>query len=258
MCGSADSDTLDLNKLAAAGNVARIEHIRTQVNGSGDAPSSPSSPAYSNSPPPASSPHRSSLSQAPAQLQAPPLYSMPPNPSVSTGNSLTIDAPSIRFSDRPAGRLLFKTSPFFTIIRPLTGVVECKGRSLLSIRIWVRLTKAIAREHTRDHVDVMVTLPADVAAQLQSDQLYRVMVFCAPDTGLNRFSAADVAFPHQVELKVNLDDVKANLRGLKNKPGSTRPADITSFLRKKAGYNNQVTLTYALTQKVRPCSLSSF
>lgn len=80
------------------------------------------------------------------------------------------------------------------------------------------------------------------------------MVFCAADTGLNHFSASDVAFPHQVELKVNLDDVKANLRGLKNKPGSTRPADITSFIRKKAGYNNQVTMTYALTQKVRPHS----
>jgi len=78
------------------------------------------------------------------------------------------------------------------------------------------------------------------------------MVFCAADNGLNHFSASDIAFPHQVELKVNLDDVKANLKGLKNKPGSTRPADITPFIRKKPGYNNQVTLTYALTQKVRP------
>lgn len=81
------------------------------------------------------------------------------------------------------------------------------------------------------------------------------MVFCAHDTGLNHLSASEIAFPHQVELKVNLDDVKANLRGLKNKPGSTRPADITSFIRKKAGYNNQVTLTYALTQKVCPLFL---
>ncbi|KAL9108933.1 MAG: hypothetical protein Q9227_006329 [Pyrenula ochraceoflavens] len=60
---------------------------------------------------------------------------------------------------------------------------------------------------------------------------------------------SDIQFPHQVELKVNLDDVKANLRGLKNKPGSTRPADITDQLRKKPGYVNTVTMTYALTQK---------
>jgi E3 SUMO-protein ligase PIAS1 len=98
---------------------------------------------------------------------------------------------------------------------------------------------------------VSVTLSAEVATQLQNDDLYRVMVFCAADYGLNGFSASEIAFPHQVELKVNLDDVKANLRGLKNKPGSTRPADITSFIRKKSNYPNQVTLTYALTQKVR-------
>lgn len=112
------------------------------------------------------------------------------------------------------------------------------------------LTQDTVRESTRDHVDTSVTLSPEVAAQIQNDALYRVMVFCTADNGLNNFSASDVAFPHQVELKVNLDDVKANLRGLKNKPGSTRPADITSFIRKKAGYNNQVTLTYALTQKV--------
>jgi hypothetical protein len=56
----------------------------------------------------------------------------------------------------------------------------------------------VAREHTR--VDVVVTLSADVAKQLQSNNLYRVTVFCAPDTGLNQLSAADIAFPHQIKL----------------------------------------------------------
>ncbi|KAF7513287.1 hypothetical protein GJ744_009708 [Endocarpon pusillum] len=199
-----------LNKLAAAGDVARIDHIRSLVNGSADA-NAPSSSLYTPTPPSSSSPYRPTSS---TQQSPPAGYSMPPNPSFGSG------------------QVHFKTSPFFTIVQPLSGVVECK-----------------ARESTRDHVDVSVTLSAEVATQLQNDELYRVMVYCAHDTGLNHFSASEIAFPHQVELKVNLDDVKANLRGLKNKPGSTRPADITSFIRKKAGYNNQVTLTYALTQK---------
>ena len=117
----------------------------------------------------------------------------------------------------------------------------------------VKLTIYTARESTRDHADVTVNLSAEVANLLQNEE-YKVMVFCAADNSLNHFSSSDIAFPHQVELKVNLDDVKANLRGLKNKPGSTRPADITSFIRKKPNYNNQVTLTYALTQKVCPYS----
>ncbi|KAL1868464.1 E3 SUMO-protein ligase pli1 [Diaporthe australafricana] len=74
----------------------------------------------------------------------------------------------------------------------------------------------------------------------------RVLVFCA---GANT-GPQDIAFPHQSELKVNGGDVKANLRGLKNKPGSTRPVDITDLLRLKIPtYTNNIEFTYALTQK---------
>ncbi|KAL2809021.1 PINIT domain-containing protein [Aspergillus granulosus] len=128
--------------------------------------------------------------------------------------------------------LNFKESPFYKILSQLTPTTECK-----------------AREHTRDSVELKVLLNSDIASRLQSDPKLRVMIFCAADTGLNQFTKSDIAFPHQVELKANLDEVKANLRGLKNKPGTTRPADITNFIRKRAGYTNHVVMTYALTQK---------
>jgi hypothetical protein len=94
-----------------------------------------------------------------------------------------------------------------------------------------------------------VTLTSDVVELLQ-DTSHRIMVFCTGDNSQSPFQPSDIAFPHQVELRCNLDEVKANLRGLKNKPGSTRPADITNMIRKKTGYPNEVQLTYALTQKV--------
>ncbi|OJD12599.1 hypothetical protein AJ78_06842 [Emergomyces pasteurianus Ep9510] len=137
--------------------------------------------------------------------------------------------PSHPFS---TARLNFKQSPFYCILEPLTPVVECK-----------------VREHTRDSVNLKVVLTATNACRLQNDPSLRVMVYCAADSGLNQYTKCDIAFPHQVELKANLDDVKANLRGLKNKPGSTRPADITNFIRKKSCYVNHVVMTYALTQK---------
>jgi E3 SUMO-protein ligase PIAS1 len=78
------------------------------------------------------------------------------------------------------------------------------------------------------------------------------MVYCAVvDQGIGFTRDTDIAFPHQVEIRVN--DVMVpglNTRGLKNKPGSTRPADITDHISKKANYRNEVALTYALTQKV--------
>ncbi|RAH42998.1 Zn-finger transcription factor [Aspergillus brunneoviolaceus CBS 621.78] len=130
------------------------------------------------------------------------------------------------------GRLTFKDSPFYTVLDQLTPTAECK-----------------VREHTRDSVELKVAFTPSMASKLQADPNLRVMVFCAADTGLNQYTKSDIAFPHQVELKTNLDEVKANLRGLKNKPGTTRPADITNYVRKKAGYQNTVVLTFALTQK---------
>lgn len=80
-----------------------------------------------------------------------------------------------------------------------------------------------------------------------TDRTMRVFVMCTAD----KVGPQDIAFPYQCELKVNGGDIKANLRGLKNKPGSTRPVDITDALRlKPAAYPNNVELTYALTQKV--------
>lgn len=100
-----------------------------------------------------------------------------------------------------------------------------------------------------------ITIRAQDHAALQqplTDPSYRVMVFCAAgNTGYQ-----DIAFPYQCELKVNGGDIKANLRGVKNKPGSTRPVDITDLLRlKPASYTNTVEFTYALTQKVGAESL---
>lgn len=85
-----------------------------------------------------------------------------------------------------------------------------------------------------------------ILSRVALDPSLRVMVFCAGD-GQGR---QDIAFPHQSEIKVNGGDIKANLRGLKNKPGSTRPVDITKDLRLKIpSYVNNVEMTYALTTK---------
>lgn len=85
-----------------------------------------------------------------------------------------------------------------------------------------------------------------VLQRCNEDKSYRIMVFCASDDS----GVQDVAFPHQSELRVNGDEIKANLRGLKNKPGSTRPVDITNALRLRGNYMNNIEFTYALTNRV--------
>ncbi|CAG8403183.1 unnamed protein product [Penicillium salamii] len=172
--------------------------------------------------------------------QAPPVQSPAQARSTAPGISLSpypyTPGPSAPVMKTPApkspGPLVFKDSPFFAVVESLTPVVECK-----------------IRENTRDSVELKVMLSQSAAYQLQTDPNMRVMVYCAGDSGLTQFTKSDIAFPHQVELKVNLDEVKANLRGLKNRPGTTQPADVTNYIRKKAHYPNNIVMTYALTQK---------
>ena len=145
-------------------------------------------------------------------------------------------------------QLNFKDSPFFTIIEPLSPMLEC-----------------IPRETTRDEVNCSIQLSARIADQLTADPNRRVMIYSASDP-VSHFAKSDISFPHQIEIKINEDEVKAYYRGLKNKPGTTRPADITSYMRRKrerptdfkADYANQFKVTWALTPKAGISIKSTF
>lgn len=86
---------------------------------------------------------------------------------------------------------------------------------------------------------------------MRVDPTLKLLLFSAMENSLSEYNnLQDVAFPSQIEVKINGDEVKANFKGLKNKPGSTRPADITEYVRKTpAHYRNTIQITYALTQK---------
>jgi E3 SUMO-protein ligase PIAS1 len=140
----------------------------------------------------------------------------------------------------------FKSSPFYLIQQQLGETKECLSKSSPEFKygvadVYLAMT---AHRHT-------VSIPLRVSdhpllSRVAKDPLLKVMVFCAAE-GQGR---QDISFPHQSEIKVNGSDIKANLRGLKNKPGSTRPVDITKDLRLNiAAYSNTVELTYALTNK---------
>ncbi|KAF2404207.1 hypothetical protein EJ06DRAFT_526299 [Trichodelitschia bisporula] len=161
----------------------------------------------------------------PASIQAPSNYpshipygmpGMPPG------------APQSRYSTR----LRFKPSPFFEVIEPLTNALELPVYS----------------EH-RNTLTLTLSLTPEHAQQLRSNSNMRIMLYCTADSH-HQFAMSDVAFPAQLEVKVNGEEVRSNFKGIKNKPGSTRPADITAFVKQKQlNYKNSITVTYALTNK---------
>lgn len=123
------------------------------------------------------------------------------------------------------------------------------GPYILHLYIYITNHRILVRETTRDQLECKISLKAETVDRLVGDPNLRAMIYCASEP-ISPFTKVDISFPHQVEIKINLDEVKSNLRGLKNKPGSTRPADITHLLRKRAGYENSMAVTYALTHKV--------
>ncbi|KAI0542389.1 PINIT domain-containing protein [Xylaria digitata] len=128
--------------------------------------------------------------------------------------------------------LQFKPSPFYSIISRIGDIKTCD---------------VMTQHRNTIHLSIRVSEHSNLVS-LGNDKSYRVMVFCAADNN----SVQDISFPHQSEFKVNGGEVKANLRGLKGKPGTTRPVDITGSLRlKPPTYNNNVEFTYALTNKVK-------
>jgi E3 SUMO-protein ligase PIAS1 len=154
-------------------------------------------------------------------------------------------------SNRFDAAVQFKPSPFYEEKSQIGDVKICEGTphgEPVPLLLRWRLTKRSAMSQHRNTVSISFKPQdyLDVQRLVVDGRSYRIFIFCASD--LN--GAQDIAFPHQSELKVNGEDVRANLRGLKNKAGSTRPVDITNYLRcKHANYTNQINFTYALTNK---------
>jgi E3 SUMO-protein ligase PIAS1 len=103
----------------------------------------------------------------------------------------------------------------------------------------------------RHTVRADIKLSEDHVRRLKDDSNLKLLMYCGQTggSGMNAYTAMDVAFPNQIEVKVNNDDVKSNFKGLKNKPGSTKPADITAYVRKIANYATPISVCYALTAK---------
>lgn len=86
---------------------------------------------------------------------------------------------------------------------------------------------------------------------MRYDPNLRVMLYSAQEPTLGPYSRVDVAFPHHFEVRINGDELKWNFKGLKNKAGSTRPADMTELLRKvPPKFSNSIQISHAYNAQV--------
>lgn len=94
-----------------------------------------------------------------------------------------------------------------------------------------------------------MTARLDKAAShsLKTDANSRALLVCGTTSDYSLRRRIEVSFPQHVEIKINNIELKANLKGLKNKPGTAVPPDITDLLFKDVSSENKITVTYALT-----------
>lgn len=180
------------------------------------------------------------------------------SPSYTNGGGVSSGGGYLGASRAPHSDSLFKNTPFYTIESRIGHLHTCQGKAPQnSTRHFCDLDPS--PEQSNNFVPVMNNHRNSITINLKTSDhpdlarcttysSTKLMVFC----GSENVGPQDIQFPHQSEIKVNSDDVKHNLRGLKNKPGSTHPVDITPFLRlKQSNYTNTIEFTYALTTKVR-------
>ncbi|KAG5440093.1 hypothetical protein PCK2_000605 [Pneumocystis canis] len=126
-------------------------------------------------------------------------------------------------------RINFKHSPFYNILENINSPIICQPM-------------------LRDIVSTSVRLPSKAVEKLTSDESYRVYLFCTA-TDSAAFGLALIEFPTHVDLKVNGKRVNANTRGLKKKPGTAPPVDITSLLFLDSKLVNKIEIIYSNTEK---------
>jgi E3 SUMO-protein ligase PIAS1 len=112
-------------------------------------------------------------------------------------------------------RFVFKESPFFKVHELLLGNIPLDGESAGQA---AKPANILVSPSHRQNVTRSLQLSAEQCQRIKGDQTLRIFLFSAADDGLGPYARHDIAFPSQIEVKINGDEVRANFKGLKNKP----------------------------------------
>ncbi|KAF9535418.1 PINIT domain-containing protein [Crepidotus variabilis] len=134
----------------------------------------------------------------------------------------------------------FRESPFFSIEQAVSSVVECPESTSATDRRSANLTFTL----TNDQITKLKT----------AGTMYQLRLFCTSSiffAGISAFKMSPmpcpIEFPPTCEVRINNTAVQANLKGLKKKPGTAPPPDITTFTRLSG--STKVDMVYVNSQQ---------
>ncbi|KAK9475905.1 PINIT domain-containing protein, partial [Lipomyces japonicus] len=123
---------------------------------------------------------------------------------------------------------VYKPSPFYALLQSLSNPQTCP-----------------ARVDSKGSILSTLRLSFSQVERIKNDSSYKIYLVSTLQE--DSFKQADVNFPLSMEIRVNQKPVAVNTKGIKNKPGTAKPADLTSFLVLQPDFKNTVEVYYAYT-----------
>lgn len=136
---------------------------------------------------------------------------------------------------------VFKKLPFYNLLTNVTQAynVSCNLKcitALITACPASRITQSIQVRLTTEMLNKL--LPKDPSNP------YRLVLFCT-QTDRVPYGNCVVEFPAHTEIRCSGSIVSASLRGIKNKPGTVNPPDITGQTVLMSAVTNKVDVTFA-------------
>jgi E3 SUMO-protein ligase PIAS1 len=177
----------------------------------------------------------------------------PPTFQTSNSNTSPYQAPGFspntnaRFSSPAHGRLNGSSNMPRSIFPP----IKFKPSPFYDLRQCVSQCRlAYSADHKSTVTSRIELAPKDLET-LRTNSSCRILLFCGELSGGQSNTPVDIAFPHTIEVRVNDQEVKSNTKGVKGKAGSTKPIDITPFIKKQSpSSSNSVSISYVTNNKV--------
>ncbi|KAI0094836.1 PINIT domain-containing protein [Irpex rosettiformis] len=139
----------------------------------------------------------------------------------------------------------FKHSPFFRIEKAVSNIVECPEST---------------SQMDRRSQNLTFMMNSEITTKLSSTSTkYQLRLYCTSSTYYSPTSAfrtnlgaCPIEFPPTCEVRLNSNQLSANLKGMKKKPGTAPPPDLGKTLRMAPGSSNRIEMIYVNSQQPTP------
>lgn len=150
---------------------------------------------------------------------------------ITQTNAESLDRSNLNHSRSQPEATPFITSIFYKIIKKLS-----------------KTERLLVRNDNRGRQQARFTIDNTDYQNIHNNKNYKLYLF-SYERNYRQTTPRQIEFPFLNEISINSHKIKDNVRGIKNKPGTAKPADLTPYLKPNANDTNILDIVYAQTAK---------